>query len=1017
MLKKLQDRTMSCKLVFGLQLIFLLFFMLPTRLHAQEKTINGIILDETGKSLPGASILVKGKTTSVQTDANGKYAIKANTGDILVFSYVGLEKQELLVTSNSATLNVSLKASNALNDIVVVGYGTQRKSDITGASSSVSAKDFKEQPVTSVAQVLQGRAAGVQVTSNSGAPGGNTSIRIRGNNSIQGDNNPLYVIDGFVGADFTTVNPQDIENIEILKDASATAIYGSRGANGVVLISTKKGTAGATQVEFTSRFSSARGIKKLDLLNAADFATTVNANSAATGTTPPFTQAQIDQFSKNGGTDWQDEIFRTAPAKEFQLNLSGGSEKTTYFIGTNLLDQKGVIINSDFKRYALRTNLNSKLSDKFSVHLNLFATRQQGKNLGGNQGRQSPVTQAIAWSPTETVYDSKGGYTLNDPLSSITYNPVAIALDQEQTSINTTANTILGLRYEIVKGLSFDISGAANYVNSQGRSFTGPAISQNTPSASRSSVEGIGLQNTNNLTYTTEFNNDHKLTVTAVYEIQSSTSDGFNASGNNLTYQNLGYYNLNLASTYGVGTNYSNSSLRSQLARINYAYKNKYLVTASVRRDKSSKFQGDNQNSTFPSFGLAWKLSEEEFIKKLNIFDNLKIRGGYGVTGNQAINPYQTLTAYSTVSTSFATGTVTPGIILGNPGNTELKWETTKQTDIGLDVDLFKGRLSFSADYYNKKTSNLLLPVSVPLYLGGGTILSNVGQVNNQGYEFSLSGSPLKIKNFKWTSAFNFSILHNKVVSLANGQNSMLTGSGIGAGLSTQSEFILITGQPLGTYYGLTYLGTWKPSEAATAALYGNVPGDSKYQDLNGDNLINGSDYHAIGNGLPKYSWGWNNTFTYKNLSLNVFVQALTGMDKLDYTYGGGITANSDIRQATIADIKDRYIPGVNETSDIPAFSKTNKTYIVSTRFLENGSFVRLKNISLNYTLPKTLLKKLSITAFVSGTNLITLTKYKGFDPESNSVTSNAGADVNQGIDYGSYPNAKTITGGLTLRF
>jgi TonB-linked SusC/RagA family outer membrane protein len=350
MLKKLQDRTMSCKLVFGLQLIFLLFFMLPTRLHAQEKTINGIILDETGKSLPGASILVKGKTTSVQTDANGKYAIKANTGDILVFSYVGLEKQELLVTSNSATLNVSLKASNALNDIVVVGYGTQRKSDITGASSSVSAKDFKEQPVTSVAQVLQGRAAGVQVTSNSGAPGGNTSIRIRGNNSIQGDNNPLYVIDGFVGADFTTVNPQDIENIEILKDASATAIYGSRGANGVVLISTKKGTAGATQVEFTSRFSSARVIKKLDLLNAADFATTVNANSAATGTTPPFTQAQIDQFSKNGGTDWQDEIFRTAPAKEFQLNLSGGSEKTTYFIGTNLLDQKGVIINSDFKR-------------------------------------------------------------------------------------------------------------------------------------------------------------------------------------------------------------------------------------------------------------------------------------------------------------------------------------------------------------------------------------------------------------------------------------------------------------------------------------------------------------------------------------------------------------------------------------------------------------------------------------------------------------------------------------------
>jgi len=999
------------------RIVFVWVLCVPVLLFAQEKKIKGTVLDDMGHPLPGINVTVKGKHQGAVTDSAGSFGILAAKGDVLRFSSVNYEGDEQTIGDGSTYLMALHSKVRTISDVVVVGYGVQRKKDLTGALTSISTKDFKDQPITSVSQILQGRSAGVQVTSNAGAPGGNVSVRIRGNNSIKGDNNPLYVIDGFVGADYSTLNPADIESMEVLKDASATAIYGSRGANGVVLITTKRGKPGQLQVDFSPRFSSSRVIKKLDLLNAADFAETANANAAATGTSPIFTPDQIAQFRKTGGTNWQDEIFRTAPTQEYQLGISGGTDKTSFYISGNYLDQQGVIINSYLKRYAFRSNLQSQLTDKLSLHLNVSAARLQSCNTTGNLGRFSPVTQAIAWSPTLPVYDAKGNYTLNDPISSITYNPVAIAKDQSMRNDNTAANLMLGLRYEFIPGLSLDVSGGVNYTNAQGRNYTGPAVSQNLPSASRSSLEGIALQSTNNLTYTHLFGTDHRLTLMGVFEVQSFTSNGFNASGNNLTYPSMEAYNLALAATYGVGTTYSNYSLYSYLGRVNYSFKDKYLLTASLRRDGSSKFQGNNQYSVFPSAGVAWRLSEEPFIKALHKFDNLKIRAGYGVTGNQAINPYQTLTTYSNVTTAFTTGTVTPGILLGNPGNPNLKWETTRQADIGVDADFLQNRLSVSADYYVKNTNNLLLSVAVPAYAGGGSVLSNVGKVQNKGIELTVSGTPVMTKDFKWTSSFNFAVLNNTVKQLVQGQDTLFTGSNVGSGLSTQSEFVLIPGQRMGSYWGLTYLGTWKPKDAADAAKFGAQPGDARYQDLDGNNIINGADYHVIGNGLPKYSWGWNNSFTYKGLTLNIFLQSLSGFDKLDYTYAAGITANSDVRQATIADIRNRYIPGVNETSDIPAFSKTNKNYTLSTRFLENGSFIRFKNIGLSYELPKSLLHRPGITVSLSGTNLITITKYKGFDPETNSVTSGAGADVNQGIDYGSYPNAKTVTLGFNFKF
>lgn len=999
--------------------ILLIFFVslgIILRLSAQDNTVNGTVNDENNNPLQGVTINVKGTKTFTTTNEKGNFTVKAASGSTLVISYAGYQPKEEIVSGGR--LNISLKpADGKLDDVVVVGYGTQRKKDLTGSVTSISSKDFKEQPVTSVSQVLQGRAAGVQVMSNAGSPGGDVSIRIRGNNSIMGSNNPLYIIDGFIGVDYSAINPANIASIEVLKDASATAIYGSRGANGVVLITTKKGKAGVPQVEFTTRFTSARVLKKMNLLNAADFAKTVNENSDATGTAPIYTQSQIDSLAEHGGTDWQDEIFRTAPTQEYLLSISGGGDKTTFYVGGNYLDQQGILINSYYKRFSLSTNLTSQLSNKLSLYINSFVTRQERNNVGGDGGRWSPVTQACAWAPTVPVRDASGNFTINDPVSSITYNPVAMMLDQERVSLNTSANIMMGMKYQFMPGLTLDVSGGVNYDNAQGLNYTGPSVSNNLPGSSRSSGEGIGIQNTNNLTYTHLFNNVHRLTATAVFEVQTYKNNGFSASGSKLTFPQLGYYNLSQATTYGVGTSYTNYGLISYLGRVNYAFKDKYLVTASLRRDGSSKFQGNNQYSTFPSVGLGWKLSEEDFIKRMNIFNNLKLRAGYGVTGSQAINPYQTMTAYANVSTAFTTDVLTSGVVLGNPGNNHLKWESTRQFDAGLDMEILGGRMGFTADYYIKHTKDLLLAVPVPSYLGGGSTLSNVGAMDNSGFEFTVTGMPVVTKNFNWNTSFNLSILHNKVVSLTDGQQMLFTGSKIGAGQSVQSEFVLIPGQPIGTYWGLTYLGTWKPGDKEAAALYGNVPGDSKYLDLNGDHIIDGNDYHVIGHGLPKYTWAWNNTATYKNLTLNIFIQAVEGYDKLDYLYGSIITANSDIRQPTNTDIKNRYIPTVNETSDIPAFSRTNKNYVQTTRFLENGSFVRLKNIGLSYDLRRALWNKINLKFFVSGTNLVTLTKYKGFDPETSSLTSGAGADINQSIDYGSYPNAKSFTAGVTVKF
>ncbi|WP_020603732.1 SusC/RagA family TonB-linked outer membrane protein [Spirosoma spitsbergense] len=991
------------------KLVVLLLLLGQSYAFAQTSRITGKVTGPDNEGLPGVNVQVAGTTTGTATDAAGNFVLNAPGTASLIFSNIGYTSQTVPVNGRT-DVNVQLSEDlKTLNEVVVVGYGTQKKTDVTGALTAISTKEFAQQPITRLDQVLQGRAAGVQVTQANGAPGGDARIRVRGANSVLGDNNPLYVIDGYVGADFNFINPSDIATIQVLKDAASTSIYGSRGANGVVIITTKRGAKGI-KVMYEGQASVSNVIKRYDVLPAGEFAEIVNTRATATGSTPPFSAAQVADYKQNGGTDWQSLIFRRGSGQQHQVTVSGGSDKSTFLISGNYVGQKGIVENSDFKRYILRTNLTTQLNDKLSLRLNLSGTKTQNHNTNGG----GALIQVLAWAPTTPAYGTDGQPTFTDPIGSVARNPLDHLYDQSINADRATFNVIGGLNYRLpIKGLSFDVQYAVNYLNAQNLNFTGQRLSNNNPNANRYSADLVTLQNTNNLTYNLNVGN-HSITAVGVLETQQFTNRNFTATATGLRFPQLGFDNIGGNSAASVASGYQKWTLFSLLGRVNYAYKDRYLVTAAVRRDGSSKFGPDNKYSVFPSVALGWRLSEEKFIKDLNVFSNLKLRGSWGMTGSQAINPYATLSPYNTVFVAFNNTAAVAGVNQGNQGNQNLKWETTRQTDVGVEMEFMNGRIHIEADYFHKNTTDLLLNAALPSYAGGGTQTRNIGEVENKGFEFTLGGTPVRSTDFQWETNLNLSTLKNRVISLG-GLARLGTGTGVGAGMSTTNEFMLMPGEPLGSYWGLNYLGTFKPNEADLAAKFGRVPGDPRYEDRNGDNSITTDDFQIIGRAFPKLTGGWNNTFTYKGLTLNVFFNAVFGVDKLNYTRAAALSGSGDARQFILSEIRDYYRPG-NETSDIPAFTRTYQPFTQSSRFIEDGSFVRLKNVSLSYNLPTAFTKnKGTIRVFFSATNLLTFTTYKGPDPESSNVGSNL--DTAIGIDYGSYPNAKNYTLGLNLGF
>lgn len=615
--------------------------------NLQQKQITGKVIDENGNPLPGVNIQIEGTTTGTITDINGKYSITV-TSDIafMNFSFMGYDPKKIQVTGKSV-IDISMVPTIAsLQEVLVVGYGTSRKADLTGSVTAIKQDEYKDQPVNRVDQILQGRTAGVNVVNSSGAPGGISYIRIRGPNSINGNNDPLYVIDGFVGADFKNINPADISSIQILKDASSTAIYGSRGANGVVLITTKSGVSGKSKFSITSQFVTSQVLKKWDLLDAGTFAETVNLRADAKGTEHPFTDAQVADFKKNGGTDWQNEILRTGNGQEIQAEYSGGNNKVTYFASGNYYDQKGILINSYFKRYSFRTNLDARISDKLKATLKSNFARRINNNTSGNYNVYGPFGEAIAWAPTTPAFDETGQPTARDPVGSIKTNPIEYATNDNITESNSFSS-YGEFNYQIINGLTLNIGIGLDYSNTQGKGYYRDSESDN-PGASRSTLEGIFLQNTNALTYIKSISDIHKLTLTAVAEYQINQNNYYFINANSIQFPDLKYKNLSLVQSLSSGTSEAKETIGSYIGRASYSLIDRYLLTASVRHDRSSKFRGNNQTSVFPSIGIGWILSEENFIRTLGVFDNLKLRASWGQTGSQAIPVYGTVTSYNT---------------------------------------------------------------------------------------------------------------------------------------------------------------------------------------------------------------------------------------------------------------------------------------------------------------------------------------------------------------------------------
>lgn len=981
----------------------------------QRKRVTGTISDASGEAIIGANVIEVGTNNGTITDSDGKFTLEVANDAQIRISYIGYHEQVVNVSGRSDIRVTLSEDTKALSEVVVVAYGEQKRSTLTNAQSSISSSTFEAQPVMRLDQALQGRAAGVQVTNATGAPGGDVRIRIRGANSVSGNNNPLYVVDGFVGGDFNTINPDDIADIQVLKDAAATAPYGSRGANGVIIVTTKKGNRGKANYSFSTRLSSSSIPKMYDVLSAADFAETANAYNTAIGVKPIFSSDQINAFKTNGGTDWQKEIYQSAFGEQYEFGVNGGNELATYYLSLGYQNQPGVVKNSFYNFYNIRSNINVNLSENASTYLNINGFIRNNQNTFMRAGTQNAVNQSIAWAPTTPVRDEQGNLIMSDPVSSIGYNPVAELFNRIALQKNYNVNIVGGLRYRIIEPLTFNVQyginyGTSNYNNAGDKYVSGSGF------AGRSTNTDLSLQNTNTLTYRQVFNDVHNLDLTGVAEFHKWTGEGFSAGISDPVYPSFLWHNLSFGQPNQPGASHTSSGMFSLFARANYSFAERYIVSATIRRDASSVFRNDYKAGYFPSMSLGWALQNEEFIKKMNFFDELKLRLSWGLTGNQAIGSYSTFSTYASVQATLNSQTGTPGIVIDRAENPNLKWETTEQKNIGLDFRLKPLSLYGTVDYYIKNTRDLLFWVGLPTYTGGGAVMKNIGEIQNKGWEITLGATPVALRDFSWNTELNFSSVENKIVKLTDEEDRLFHDTNVGWGLTPSSEFVLEVGKPMAGMWGMKYLGTWKPSEATEAAKYGAVPGDSKYEDVDKNYVIDDNDYQVIGYGLPKYTMGWNNTLNYKGLELNLLLQGVFGFDKMNLMQSAGLTSFGDIRFPTLAEILDRYVPGKNETSDIPAFSPTNKHFSQSSRFVSKGDFVRIKNLSLGYTIPKKVLNNIAtMKVSASVTNLYTFTGYTGLDPEVSNIGS--GSDAGQSIDYGGYPIPRTFTFGLTLTF
>ena len=987
-------------------LSILFMFLLPSHLFSQaasmpeeqpteiqetqgddDRKIKGIIYDEQGETIIGASVLIKGEETGTTSDMDGKFTLEAPLGATLVISYIGYHPQEIKVRKRT-TLNIILKEDNQLLDeVVVVGYGTVKKSDLTGSVSGVSTRQFKNQPVKRVENILQGRTPGVEVTATSGVPGAGMKVRVRGTTSINKSSDPLYVIDGIISSSgLDGINPSDIQSMEVLKDASSTAIYGSRGSNGVILITTKGGTEGKASITFDASVGLSTVRKQYDLLNAYEYATALN-DIRGSSTIPA---GDLEAY-KNGtkGINWTDLITHTGVTQDYRLSISGGNAKVKYLVSGNVLDQEAVTIETNYKRYGVRANIDADVKPWLTISAKMNASSLHKHNNGANWFH---ITN---FSPTMEMKDAETGVYNRDPYNIANgSNPYGELMVNYSDSYSYNLNANLTLLFKIMKGLTLSVQGGYDYDHSPSYSFKSKLEAPGAiNSMNNTSNTHNYWQNTNNLTWQRQFG-DHSITTMAVWEISRSWDTGLQATGSNLNNESVGYWNIANAAIRNASNSYTEASLASGIIRANYDYKKRYFITAALRADGSSKFQGNNKWGYFPSAAVAWDIAKEGFMSDQHVLEQLKLRGSFGVTGNQDIAAYSTLGMLSGTAYGWGTSTAFTGY-WGNQFPTPgITWEKTYQYDLGVDLSL--GGFNITFDWFKKMTKDLLFQKQVPKYNGGGTYWVNQGELNNTGVEFSVNTFPVK-GTVTWETSFNAAYVKNEVTDLA-GSDFVLTANYSDLGGAMQ---IMKPGYPMGSFY----VYQWKGFDDKGTNLYQKADGSLTTSPTSEDLVIKGQ-------ASPKWTLGWNNTISWKNWTINVFFNAATGYNRLNISRYTTASMTGNSRFVTL---RDAYFKGwdhVNNKAEATYPSLTNtdsKNYANSDFWLEDASFVKLKNISISYRIPRRVAKFASIQLSVSAQDLFTITRYKGMDPEV--YTSY------DGLDYGAYPIPRTITFGAKIRF
>ncbi len=1040
---------MNIKINFFIVCMFCQFFINTAK--AQTTTpIKGKVVDEQQQPLAGINVKVKDKPLNTSTNQNGDYTL--NVTDLntvtLVFSSIGYIQQEIKLTAGKTNYNVSLKSSyESLDDVVIIGYGTSRKKDLTGSVASVNIPDLQKAPVASFDQALAGRVAGVQVSASDGQPGSDLNIVVRGNNSITQNNSPLYVVDGFpIETNLNTLlNPNEIESIEVLKDASATAIYGARGANGVIIVTTKKGTVSTPTLNFQSSYGIQTAVKKMEVMNAYEFVR-YQLDLNPTMYTPVYLAngRTLETYRGIRGVDWQDLLLRNAPMQNYSMSLRGGTAQTKYSASGSLLDQKGIILNGGFKRYQGRLVLDQIINDKAKTgfNVNYSSAQSYGTRVGSAQSSPSSTLMYSIWGYRPVTGTDAGEAGLEyepydpdvNPSTDLRFNPLLTANNTYNPSQNRTLLANAYLDYTILSNLTLRITGGLTTTSINNEVFNNSNTQSGNPISSINGVNGSVTKslrnnylNENTLTYVPKIGANHSLTVLGGFTTQKVDFESAGYTSIQIPNEVLGISGIDEGIISRGTSSKTSNTLVSGLSRVNYSYKSKYLLTASFRADGSSKFSTGNKWSFFPSISGAWRISDEPFLKNIKFISDAKIRGGYGLTGNNRVSDFAYLSSYSITASSGYSYNNAPvqGIIPNDLGTRDLKWETTAQTDIGIDMSFLKNRISVTADYYKKTTRDLLLNASIAPSMGYLAGFKNIGKVSNSGVEFSLNTKNIETKNFLWTSSFNISFNRNKVLQLNEDQPNLQTA--ITWGNFSSAAYVAIPGQPISQFYGYTFDGVYQFSDfdlvGTTYTLKAGVPNNGmprtsitpgmiKYRDINGDGEVNGSDIGVIGNPNPKHTGGFGNNFEYKNFDLNVFLQWSYGNELLNVNrieFEGGEARNFLNMFASYA---DRWTPTNPSNTLYKAGGHGPAVY--SSRVLEDGSYLRLKTVSLGYNLSSEALKRIKIKnlrVYASGQNLLTWTKYTGPDPEV-SVRNSA---LTPGFDLSAYPQARTITFGLNL--